>query len=117
MKKNTEIAKSLRKNLTQQERKIWQILRNHQFYGYEIRRQYPISDYVVDFICREKKIIIEVDGGQHNQDNNIDNDVIRTKKLEKLGYKVIRFWNNDIDKNIEGVYQELKRVFGIDNAD
>ena len=117
MKKNTEIAKNLRRNLTPQERKIWQILRNHQFYGYEIRRQYPISDYVVDFICRDKRIIIEVDGGQHNQDKNIESDTIRTKKLEELGYKVIRFWNNDIDKNIEGVYQELQRVFGIDNAD
>lgn len=91
MKKNTEIAKNLRKNLTPQERKLWQILRNHQFYGYEIRRQYPISDYVVDFICRKKKIIIEIDGGQHNELENISTDNIRTQKLEELGYRVVRF--------------------------
>ena len=116
MKKNFDVAKILRKNLTPQEKKLWQILRNHQFYGYEIRRQYPISDYVADFICREKKIIIEIDGGLHNKDVNIEMDNLRTKKLEELGYKVVRFWNNEIDKNIEGVYEELKVVFGINEA-
>ena len=113
MKKNLNIAKTLRKNMTSQERKLWSMLRNHKFYGYEIRRQYPIDDYVVDFICRDKKIIIEVDGGQHNEKTNIEADNVRTKHLENKGYKVIRFWNNDIDKNIDGVYRELMRVFEV----
>ena len=104
MKKILDKARDLRKNMTPQERKMWNILRNHQFYGFEIRRQYPISDYIVDFICRTKKIIIEIDGGQHNEDDNKNYDLERTKFLESLGYKVIRFWNNDIDNNIEGVY-------------
>ena len=59
LKENLDKAKELRKNMTPQERKLWNILRNHQFYGYEIRRQYPIDKYIVDFICRNKKIIIE----------------------------------------------------------
>ena len=113
MKKNLDKARDLRKNMTPQERKMWNILRNHQFYGFEIRRQYPISDYIVDFICRSKKIIIEIDGGQHNEDDNKNYDLERTKFLESLGYKVIRFWNNDIDNNIEGVYKEMQKHFGI----
>ena len=113
MKHNLNLAKSLRKNMTEQERKLWNILRNHKFYGYEIRRQYPIGDYIVDFICRSKKIIIEIDGGQHNTDKIIDYDKKRSSFLEQLGYKVVRFWNNDVDNNLEGVYDELKKVFGI----
>ena len=113
MKKNTDIARVLRKNLTPQEKRLWKVLRNHQFYGYEFRRQYPIADYIVDFICREKKIIIELDGGQHNQSENIQYDIKRTEVLNSLGYKVIRFWNFDIDNNIEGVYLELQKIFGV----
>lgn len=115
MKKNTNIARILRKNLTSQEKTLWNILRNHQFYGYEFRRQYPIANYIADFICREKKIIIEIDGGQHNQDKNIKYDLHRTEIFHNLGYKVIRFWNCDIDKNIDGVYETLKKEFGILN--
>ena len=114
LKENLEKAKELRKNMTPQERKLWQILRKNQFYGFEIRRQYPIDKYIVDFICRSKKIIIEIDGGQHNDEKYIKYDENRSKDLSKLGYKVIRFWNNDIDKNIEGVYKILQKEFGID---
>ena len=114
LKENLEKAKYLRKNMTPQERKLWQLLRNHQFYGYEIRRQYPIDKYIVDFICRSKKIIIEIDGGQHNNEKYIEYDEKRTKDLNKLGYRVIRFWNNDIDKNIEGVYKTLQKEFNLE---
>ena len=109
MKKNTDLARELRKNQTPQEKKMWNMLRNHQFYGYEFRRQYPIGEYIVDFICREKKIIIELDGGQHNESSNIINDNKRTEFLNSLGYRVIRFWNNDIDKNLEGVFEVMKK--------
>ena len=114
LKENLEKAKYLRKNMTPQERKLWQLLRNHQFYGYEIRRQYPIDKYIVDFICRSKKIIIEIDGGQHNNEEYIEYDEKRTNDLNKLGYRVIRFWNNDIDKNIEGVYKTLQKEFNLE---
>ncbi len=112
---NIDLARRLRKNLTSQERILWQLFRNHNFYGYEIRRQSPIGKYIVDFVCREKKIIIEIDGGQHNTPDNILADEQRTKYLEAKGYKVIRFWNNEIIKNIDGVYQKLKNEFGIIN--
>lgn len=114
MKNNLNNAKILRKNMTSQERKLWAILRNHKFYGYEIRRQYPIGEYIVDFICRNKQIIIEVDGGQHNEEENIKSDNIRTKYLESKGYKVIRFWNNEIDSNMEGVYKKLMLAFSVE---
>ena len=112
---NIDLARRLRKNLTSQERILWQLFRNHNFYGYEIRRQSPIGKYIVDFVCREKKVIIEIDGGQHNTPDNILADEQRTKYLEAKGYKVIRFWNNEIIKNIDGVYQKLKNEFGIIN--
>ncbi len=113
MKPNLEKARELRKNLTPQERKMWQLLRNHGFLGYEIRRQYPIGCYIVDFICRSKKIIIEIDGGQHNSEKNAEYDKKRTEYLNSLGYQVIRFWNNDIDNKFDDVYNELLRIFSM----
>lgn len=113
MKKNVEFARKLRKEQTPQESKFWSIVRNHKFYSLEFRRQYPMGDYIVDFICREKKIIIELDGGQHNELENVEYDKQRSLYLEKRGYKVIRFWNNDIDDNIEGVYEILKNSCNI----
>ena len=114
MNEFTQKARLLRKNLTPQEQKLWNILKNKQFYGYKFLRQYPIKPYIVDFICREAKIIIEIDGGQHNQVKDIAYDKVRTDYLNKLGYKVIRFWNNDIDMNPEGVYKVLQYEMGID---
>ena len=103
----TERARTLRKNMTKQERILWQFLRKKSIYGLKFRRQYPIGNYIVDFICNAKKLIIEIDGGQHNEDKNIIYDNERTKYLETKGYKVIRFWNHDIDNNIESVYREI----------
>ena len=100
--------------MTMQERKLWNIIKNRQFFGFRFRRQFPIGQYIVDFICREKKIIIELDGGQHNEIQNIDYDKKRTEYLISQSYKVVRFWNNEIDKNIDGVYEKLKTVFEID---
>jgi len=102
------LAKNLRKNQTPQEQKLWQLIRNNQL-GVKFKRQHPIGDYIVDFVCREKWLIIELDGGQHNEDDNIINDKIRTQYLESRGFKVIRFWNNDINNNIEGVILDIKK--------
>ena len=106
-------AKNLRKNMTPQETKIWQKIRNRQFYGYRFLRQYIIGSYIVDFLCREKNIIVEIDGGQHNETNNIVYDTNRDIYLKQKGYTVIRFWNNEIDNNIEGVWIKLKQIFEI----
>lgn len=110
MDRRNILARKLRKNQTPQELKLWKILRNQQFYGLKFRRQYPIGNYIVDFICKEEKIIIELDGGQHNSLGNIEKDKIRTEFLKIKGYKVIRFWNDEVDKNLEGVFNKLKEI-------
>lgn len=107
MNSKTIKARSLRKNMTEQERKLWQYLRKRSINDFKFRRQYPIGNYIVDFACLEKNLVIEIDGGQHNQSDNILYDQSRTKYIEKCGYKVIRFWNNEIENNIEGVYEEI----------
>ncbi len=104
------LARELRKNSTPQEQKLWKILRNRQFLNLKFKRQVPIGNYIADFLCEEKKLVIEIDGGQHNKINNIEKDKIRTECIELEGYKVIRFWNNEIDNNLEGVYETLLMV-------
>ena len=113
MKNLKENAGELRKNMTDQERKIWNIIRSRQFYGYRFLRQYVVGNYIVDFICREKNIVIEIDGGQHNQKSDIEYDNARTNYLNSRGYKVIRFWNNEIDNDLTGVFYKLKEIFKI----
>ncbi len=96
-------AKELRKNCTDAEKIMWEILRAKNLFGLKFRRQQPIGKYVVDFVCFDKKLIIELDGGQHGEEQNRLKDDERTKYLEHLGYKVLRFWNNDVLHNIDGV--------------
>ena len=103
------LARNLRKNSTIQERRLWNLLKNRQFHNLKFKRQQPIGDYIVDFICKDAKIIIEIDGGQHNEPENIEYDKSRTEYLNTLGYKIIRFWNNEIYENIEGAILRLKK--------
>ena len=110
MDNKTTLARNLRKNTTIQERRLWNLLKNRQFHNLKFKRQQPIGDYIVDFICKEAKIIIEVDGGQHNESENIKYDKTRTEFLNGLGYKVIRIWNNEIYENIEGVIDILEHA-------
>ncbi len=110
MNKLNSLAKILRKNQTQQEKKLWNILRNRQLSGFKFKRQYPIGNYIVDFACREAKLVIEIDGGQHNTSNGISYDEIRSEYLKHAGFMVLRFWNNEIDENIEGVYQKIAEL-------
>ena len=98
-------ARKLRTNQTDAEAKIWRLVRAKQIEGLKFRRQHPIQQYIVDFICPERKLIIELDGGQHAQ--AIEYDEKRTQFLESKGYTVIRFWNNEVLTNIEGVYEVL----------
>ena len=102
-------ARQLRNNMTLQEQKLWYYLRNRQINNCRFRRQYPVGNYIVDFVCRSKHLIIEVDGGQHNKSENINYDDERTKYLKSCGFNVIRFWNNEIDENIEDVYNKILR--------
>ena len=100
------MAKALRNNFTDTERLLWRHLRAKQMEGYKFRRQEPISSYIVDFVCQEKKIVIEVDGGQHSVER--ERDFERDKWLEGQGYKVLRFWNNEVLANIEGVLEVIR---------
>ncbi len=98
-------ARELRKNQTDAETKIWQLVRAKQIERLKFRRQHPVQPYIVDFVCLEKKLIIEIDGGQHAE--AVDYDKKRTRFLESKGYTVIRFWNNEVLNNIEGVYEVI----------
>jgi len=94
-------ARELRKNLTEAERTLWKYLRLRQFDGNKFRRQQPIGKYIVDFVCFEKKLIVEVDGGQHNEQVIYDSE--RNEWLKKQGFRILRFWNNQVLKEIDGV--------------
>ena len=112
MQDKTTRARNLRKNLTEQEKILWQLLRKKSVNNLKIRRQYAIDNYIVDIVCHEKKLIIEIDGGQHNEEKNIAYDKERTKYLKTKGFKVIRFWNDEIKTNLDGVYEEILRYLG-----
>ena len=96
----TKRARNLQNNPTEAEKKLWNRLKNNQL-GVKFRRQYPIKNYIVDFACKETGTIIEIDGGQHNVQKDYDEK--RTQILNKNGFTVLRFWNNEIFENIEGV--------------
>ncbi len=96
-------AKSLRRDLTDVERRLWNVLRSRQFEGAKFRRQQPIGPFIVDFVCQQHRLIVEADGGQHDAAK----DAPRTAFIESVGYRVLRFWNNDIIENIDGVTQSI----------
>jgi very-short-patch-repair endonuclease len=93
--------------MTEAEKKIWYKVRNKQL-GVKFRRQQPIGNYVVDFVCLEKKIVIEVDGGEHFESGR---DKIRDTWFQEQGYKILRFWNNDVLKNTDNVMQVIINEF------
>ena len=94
-------SRDLRKNMTDVERMLWAKIRSHQLQGFRFRRQHPVGNYIADFVCIELKLIIELDGGQHS--NQQEYDMERTQWLQTKGYKMVRFWNNDVIENLEGV--------------
>jgi len=96
-------ARRLRHNLTAAERRLWRSLRTFELKGTHFRRQVPIGSYVADFACMAAKLIIEIDGSQHGEAVNKARDDVRTRWLEGEGYRVLRFWNNDIVQNPQGV--------------
>ena len=98
-------ARQLRHNLTDAERLLWRHLRQRQLEGQKFRRQYPLGKYIVDFICLEKRIVIEVDGGQHTDQKEYDDE--RSNWLTAQGFEVLRFWNHDVLQNIEVVKTEI----------
>ncbi len=98
-------VRELRKHLTENERALWKHLRLRQFRGYKFRRQQPIGKYIVDFVCLEKRLIIEVNGGQHSEQTAYDLE--RDTWLECQGFSVLRFWNNQVLKEMEAVEEVI----------
>jgi very-short-patch-repair endonuclease len=98
-------AKTLRRNQTEAEKALWHRLRNRGLEGYKFRRQVPIGPYVADFVCMAARLIVEIDGGQHAEQVVYDQD--RERFLRNEGYEVVRYWNNDVLSNLDGVLTTL----------
>ena len=103
-----DFARGLRRRQTDAERRLWARLRDGRLLGVEFARQVPIGPYIVDFCCREQRLIVELDGGQHA--TRADYDAGRTALLEGLGYRVLRFWDNEALRNTDGVLQRIAQA-------
>jgi very-short-patch-repair endonuclease len=100
-------AKKLRANTTPHERILWRALRELPTDGTHFRRQAPIGPYIVDFFCPAKRLIIELDGGHHNEDETAHRDRERQEWLENEGYRVVRFWNSEVTADLEAVLERI----------
>ena len=107
-RKGTKIARQLRSASTDAEHALWEQLRARRLRGFKFRRQFPISGYVADFVCLEVKLIVELDGGQHA--DRQPQDAHRTEVLAKSGFRVLRFWDNDVLNEREAVLEEILRA-------
>lgn len=101
----TARSRQLRSNATEAEKRLWHYLRSRQIRGTRFNRQFPIGQFICDFVCREHRLVIELDGGQHGAAGEYDQR--RTRFLAAQGYRVIRFWNSDVLDNIEGVVMRI----------
>jgi very-short-patch-repair endonuclease len=111
-------AKRLRENATDAENLLWRRLRRFPVSGTHFRRQVPIGPYVADFACIAAHLIIEVDGSQHGRDDLLKRDERRTRWLEAEGYRVLRFWNNDLTANMDGVLEAIyAAIYGSPSAE
>ena len=109
----TPVARKLRRSMTDAEMLLWRHLRNGQIRGYKFRRQFPIGNHIADFVCWDAHLAIEVDGGQHADNRD---DKIRRREIEALGFRVLRFWNNDVLSNPEGVLLLIDRMLSSRSA-
>jgi very-short-patch-repair endonuclease len=104
---NRERARDLRKNLTDTERLVWSKLRSRRFAGFKFRRQMPIGAFVVDFVCLERRLILELDGGQHTE--QVRYDEARTAWLNSQGFEVLRFWNHEVFEEWDTIEEVIWR--------
>ncbi|MFC4525435.1 endonuclease domain-containing protein [Dyella halodurans] len=102
---NVDRARGLRAGQTDAEQVLWYRLRNRHLQGWKFRRQNEIDQYIVDFVCPDAALIVELDGGQHGE--QVAYDEARTRKLQNMGYRVLRFWNNDVLKNLDSVLEVI----------
>ena len=104
------LARTLRTHSTEVEKQLWWRLRNRQLGGFKFRRQFPAGGYILDFACEAQKLAVELDGGQHNSPEHRERDAARTARLEQSGWRVLRFWNNEVTENIEGVLEVIQHA-------
>jgi len=104
-KMSRQRARQLRKSMTDAEQALWTRLRQRQVLGHKFRRQHPLGGYIVDFVCLAEKMVVEVDGGQH--DENRDYDERRSHWLEQQGYQVLRFWNHEVLQHLDAVVRAI----------
>ena len=102
----TARARRLRKDSTEAERAIWRRIRDRQLDGHKFRRQQPVGAFILDFVCLERKLVVELDGGQHA--GQVSKDAERTAWLESQGFRVLRFWNHDVLRDIEVVAEAIR---------
>jgi len=108
MKSDTiTLAKELRANRTEAETHLWQFLRARHLGGYKFRRQHPIGNYILDFYCPEKKLAVELDGGQHAAIDQMIHDQNRTATLAEMGIIVLRYWDHEVFQNTDGVVEDI----------
>lgn len=113
-KANRANAKRMRRVMTPAELKLWNAVRAHRLMGLGFRRQMPIDGYIADFACPAHKLIIEADGSQHGESRT---DAVRDARLGELGWTILRFWNDDILRDIDGVCSHIITVAGLDRPD
>ncbi len=107
------LARALRASQTDAEKWLWRQLRNRQIEGRKFRRQQPIGPYIPDFLCLEPKLVIEIDGGQHAE--MTEQDEQRTQYLQRLGYRVLRFWNNQVLNEPDAVLEAIRLAISLDS--
>ena len=112
MEDKTSFARTLRRDQTPAERRFWTLLHAWREAGWHFRRQAPIGPYVVDFVCKRIKLVIEIDGDSHSSDEGLARDSVRTAYLRRLGHSVLRFTNDDVLGSDDGVFEVLRGVLG-----
>ena len=105
-----DLARRLRRDQTDVERKLWYALRNRRFAGFKFRRQQPVGPYVVDFVCFDAGLVVELDGSQHGLPENVAADEARTAWLASQGFRVKRYGNHELNENLDGVLDDIYRI-------
>jgi very-short-patch-repair endonuclease len=103
-----KLQRRLRNQPTDAERLLWRMLRGRQLEGCKFRRQHPFADFILDFICLERLVVVELDGGQHSE--MVQGDAERTETLQRAGFVVLRFWNNEVFSNTSGVLEAIRQA-------
>ena len=107
-KRPTARSRELRLNTTEPEKRLWQVINARKVAGTRFNRQFPIGPYICDFVSRGAKVVIEIDGESHA--HSVGSDLVRTRFLELQGYCVLRFWNNEVMENLEGVVKQIEMM-------